>query len=71
MLHESNFFVTTVFVTILIYIKGTVSDEKNIQITLEIKKNTYQSQYVPFISKKLPNFDRKIAFHIKISFHGH
>ena len=26
--------------------KGTVSDKKNLQITLELKKNTFQSQHV-------------------------
>ena len=52
------------------HIKGTVSDKKNLQIILDIKKNTFQSQYVPFISKRLHNFDRKMVFH-KISFRGH
>ena len=37
---------------------------------LQIKNNTYQSQHVPFLSKKWHNFDRKTAFH-KISFCGH
>ena len=43
-------------------IKGTVRDKKNIQITLAIKKNTFQSQHVSFSSKKLHNFDSKTTF---------
>ena len=35
------------------YIKGTVSDMKNLQNTLEIKKNTFPSQPVPFFLKKI------------------
>ena len=50
-------------------LKGTVRDKKNFQITLNVKKNTFQSQYVPFFLKKLHNFDREMAFH-KISFRG-
>ena len=43
-------------------IKGTVSDEQNLQITLDIMKKTLKSQYVPFFLKKLHNFDRKNGF---------
>ena len=50
--------------------KGTVSDKKNLQVTLGIKKNTFQSQHFPFFSKKLHNFDRKTALH-KISLRRH
>ena len=32
-------------------LKGTVSDKKILQITLEIKKNTFQ--HVPFLSKQI------------------
>ena len=48
--------------TCLISLKGTVSDKKNLQITLDIKKNTFQSQNAQFFSKKLHNFDRKNGF---------
>ena len=34
-----------------IRLKGTVRDKKNLLITLGIKKNTFQSQYVLFFSK--------------------
>ena len=33
-------------------IKRTVSDKKNLQIPVEIKKHTFQSQHVPFCLKK-------------------
>ena len=62
--HELNCFIRKLFL-----LKGTISNKKNLQITLDIKKSTFQSQYVP-ISKKMHNFDRKTAFH-KISFRGH
>ena len=45
-----------------LYIKGTVSDKKNIQITLKIKKNIFQSQHVSFFSKKSQYFDSKTTF---------
>ena len=51
-------------------IKGTVSDKKNLQITLEMKKRTFQSQHVSFFLKKSHNFGRKTTFY-RISFHGH
>ena len=44
-------------------IKGTISDKKNLQITLEINKHTFPSQQVPFFLKTLHNFDRKTNFH--------
>ena len=31
--------------------KGTISDKKNLQITLDMKKITFQSQHVPFSQK--------------------
>ena len=40
-------------------LKGTVSDKKYLQITLEIKKNAFQLQHVPFFSNQLHDFDRK------------
>ena len=33
-------------------LKGAVSDKKNLQIPSEIKKNTFQSQHVPFFFQK-------------------
>ena len=45
----------------LIMLKGTVSDEKNLQITLEIQKNSFQSQHVWYFSRISQNFDRKMA----------
>ena len=51
-------------------LKETVSDKKNLQITLEIKKHTFQSQHVPFFLKKLLNFDTKATFY-RISFRGY
>ena len=32
-------------------VKRTFSNKKNLQITLQIKKNTFKSQHVPFFSK--------------------
>ena len=32
-------------------IKGTINDKRNLQTTLQIKKNTFQSQHVPLFSK--------------------
>ena len=51
-------------------LKWTVSDKKNLQITLEIKKHNFESQHTTFYSKKSHNFDRKMHFH-EISFRGH
>ena len=48
-------------------VKGTVSDKKNLQITLDIKKNTFQSQYVPFFSKNCIILTEKQLF---IRFHS-
>ena len=44
-------------------IKGTVSYMKNLQITLEIKKNKFQSLHVPFFLKISHDFDRKMIFY--------
>ena len=42
--------------------KGTVSYKKNLQIILEIKKNTFQTQRVNSFLKTSHNFDRKPDF---------
>ena len=51
-------------------LKRLVSDKKNLQTTLQIRENTFQSQHVSVFSKKLHNFDRNMTFH-DISFCGH
>ena len=45
-----------------IQIKGTISDKQNHQITLEIKKNTFQLQHVSFFSQKITKFGEKDHF---------
>ena len=52
-------------------IKGTVSDRNNLQITINIKKNTLQSKYVPFFSKKKNCMILTQKRLFKISFRGH
>ena len=48
-------------------IKGTVSDKKNLQISLDIQKNTFQLKYVPFFSKNCTILTEKQLF---IRFHS-
>ena len=48
-------------------IKGPIRDKKNLQITLQINKNTFQSQHVPFFLKKYLILTEKQLF---IRFHS-
>ena len=44
-------------------VKGTISDKKKLQLSLEIKKNTFQPQYVPFFHINLTAKCLFIRFH--------
>ena len=48
-------------------LKGLSSDKINLKTTLDIKKNTFQSQHVPFFSKNRTNLTEKQLF---IKFHS-
>ena len=50
-------------------LKGTVSDKKNLQTALQIKKNTFQSQHVPFFSKNHIILTEKYLFMILCLFY--
>ena len=50
--------------------KGTVTNKEKFQITLEIQKNTFQSQHVSFFLKNLSILAEKTTFY-RFSFHGH